>query len=164
MSAKAPRRFIFLGRPRERLNGRTRKPVRIRDCALCGESNNGRISITGYGLFRTQFGFKPSCRQKSQHHVLWRVKGNSMIDAGVDDEDLLVIDKSLPYWYGALAVCFVDGKFTLKKIKQEQDRVILMPVNRDYPPIVISKETEFMVWGIVTYVLKENIQDNKIYC
>lgn len=84
-----------------------------------------------------------------------RVKGTSMIDAGVDDGDLLVIDKSLPYRNDALAVCFVNGEFTLKKIRQKQDRIILMPANRDYQPIEVSKEMEFIVWGIVTYIVKK---------
>lgn len=84
-----------------------------------------------------------------------RVKGLSMRDAGVDDGDLLVIDKSLSYRKGALAVCFVNGEFTLKKVKLEQDRIWLLPANPDFEPIAVSAEAEFMIWGIVTYIIKQ---------
>lgn len=86
-----------------------------------------------------------------------RVKGFSMQDAGVDDEDLLIIDKSLSYRNGALAVCYVNGEFTLKRIKVEDNTVLLMPANRDYDykPIIVKEDDEFAVWGIVTYVIKK---------
>ncbi|HEX7713888.1 MAG TPA: translesion error-prone DNA polymerase V autoproteolytic subunit [Bacillota bacterium] len=84
-----------------------------------------------------------------------RVKGFSMKDAGVDNGDLLVIDKSLPYRNDALAVCYVDGEFTLKRIKVEGGRIILMPANKDYQPIVINEAADFAVWGIVTYIIKK---------
>jgi DNA polymerase V len=84
-----------------------------------------------------------------------RVKGFSMKDAGVDHEDLLVIDKSLQYRSGALAVCFINGEFTLKRIKVEHDKMLLMPANPDYQPILVKEEDEFAVWGIVTYIIKK---------
>jgi DNA polymerase V len=85
-----------------------------------------------------------------------RVKGTSMRDAGVDPGDLLVIDKSLRYRNGALAVCFINGEFTLKKIKRDPEgRIWLMPANPDYEPIAVPDEAELMVWGIVTYVIKQ---------
>ncbi len=84
-----------------------------------------------------------------------RVKGQSMIDAGVDDGDLLVIDKSLVYKKDALAVCFIDGDFTLKRITTDGDQIILMPANKDYAPILVPKDADFAVWGIVTYIIKK---------
>lgn len=83
-----------------------------------------------------------------------RVKGVSMKDAGVDPGDLLVIDKSLAYRNNALAVCFLDGEFTLKRIKTEGDTLLLMPANPDYQPIVVKEDADFAVWGIVTYIIK----------
>ncbi|NLY75861.1 MAG: translesion error-prone DNA polymerase V autoproteolytic subunit [Firmicutes bacterium] len=84
-----------------------------------------------------------------------RVKGASMRDAGVDDGDLLVIDKSLAYRNNALAVCFLNGEFTLKRIKREGDTLFLMPANPDYQPIVVKEDADFAVWGIVTYIIKK---------
>lgn len=84
-----------------------------------------------------------------------RVKGSSMKDAGVDPGDLLVIDKSLSYRNNALAVCFLNGEFTLKRIKIEGDTLLLMPANPDYQPIVVKDGADFAVWGIVTYIIKK---------
>jgi DNA polymerase V len=84
-----------------------------------------------------------------------RVKGVSMKDAGVDNGDLLMIDKSLDYRKDALAVCFVNGEFTLKKISTKGDQIILMPVNQNYQSMVINDDPDFMIWGIVTYIIKK---------
>lgn len=84
-----------------------------------------------------------------------RVSGFSMKDAGIDHGDLLVIDKSLKYKKGALAVCFINGEFTLKRIKISHDKIILMPANPDYEPIVVSEDADFKIWGIVTHVIKK---------
>ena len=84
-----------------------------------------------------------------------RVKGVSMKDAGVDNGDLLVIDKSLSYRNNALAVCYIDGEFTLKRIKVEGNTLLLMPANKDYEPILVKEDANFILWGIVTYVIKK---------
>ena len=82
---------------------------------------------------------------------LARVQGDSMKDAGVYDGDLLVIDKSLPPFDGAMAVCYVDGEFTLKFIKINKNGVWLVPANETYHPIRITGQNNFLIWGIVTY-------------
>ncbi len=83
-----------------------------------------------------------------------RVSGDSMQDVGISDGDLLVIDKSLEAKNGKIAVCFIDGEFTLKKIKIEKDFCWLIPANKNYKPIKVTAENDFLVWGIVTYVIK----------
>lgn len=83
-----------------------------------------------------------------------RVVGDSMIDAGVDEGDILVIDKSLEPQEGDMAVCFVDGEFTLKYLRFHPGGLILQPANDRYPSIEVGEDTDFKVWGIVTYVIK----------
>jgi DNA polymerase V len=83
-----------------------------------------------------------------------RVKGNSMEDAGISDGDLLVIDKSLEPKDGKIAVCFIDGEFTVKRIKIIDNACWLMPANAAYKPIKIENENNFIVWGIVVHVIK----------
>lgn len=83
-----------------------------------------------------------------------RVRGNSMTEAGIADGDLLVIDKSLRPEDGKVAVCFIDGEFTVKRIRIDRDACWLMPANPDYAPIEVNRENHFLVWGIVTYVIK----------
>ncbi|MCF2443241.1 translesion error-prone DNA polymerase V autoproteolytic subunit [Dyadobacter sp. CY345] len=85
---------------------------------------------------------------------LGRVKGNSMIDAGIDDGDILIVDKSLPYKDNCIAVCFIDQEFTVKRILLEKDVLWLLPANEKYPPIKVTSESEFIIWGIVTYIIK----------
>ena len=83
-----------------------------------------------------------------------RVVGDSMIDAGVDEGDILVIDKSLEPQEGDMAVCFVDGEFTLKYLRFHQGGLTLQPANDRYPSIEVGEDADFKVWGIVTYVIK----------
>lgn len=85
-----------------------------------------------------------------------RVVGNSMSGEGIDDGDILVIDKSLELIDGDLAVCFINGEFTVKRVKLEKDFAWLVPSNPDYQPIKVTKDDEFTIWGIVTYTVKKN--------
>lgn len=84
-----------------------------------------------------------------------KVKGQSMIDAGLDDDDLLVIDRSLEPANNKIAVCFLDGEFTVKRLRVEKNEVWLQPENTNYPIIHITEENDFMIWGIVTSVIKK---------
>lgn len=83
-----------------------------------------------------------------------RVSGNSMCDCGIDDGDLLIIDKSLTPREGSVAVCFVDGEFTLKRISLRSDGIWLVPANPQYPELHVTDGSNFQVWGIVSYVVK----------
>ena len=83
-----------------------------------------------------------------------RVDGQSMIGAGLDDGDLLVIDRSLEPQDGKIAVCLIDGDFTVKRLKVEKNCIWLMAENKRYKPILVTEENELMIWGIVTHVLK----------
>ena len=84
-----------------------------------------------------------------------RVSGDSMIGAGLDDGDLLVIDRSLNPENGKIAVCFIDGEFTVKRIKKEKSKFYLIPENKKYKPIELKEENELIIWGIVSYVIKK---------
>jgi DNA polymerase V len=83
-----------------------------------------------------------------------RVKGDSMQDEGIESGDILLIDRSITATSGSLAVCIIDGEFTLKRVVKRGNRVTLMPANRDYSQIEITEENEFAVWGVVLYVIK----------
>lgn len=83
-----------------------------------------------------------------------RVKGHSLKKAGINEGDLLVIDRSLEPENGKIAVCYIDGEFTAKRIKKTKDELWLMPENDDYEPIKIEEENTLIFWGIVTHVIK----------
>ncbi len=84
-----------------------------------------------------------------------RVSGDSMQGAGLEDGDLLVIDKSQAAGDGKIAVCFIDGEFTVNRLKVEKDCVYLMPENPKYQPIKVTEDQQLQIWGIVTYVVKK---------
>ncbi|KGO90400.1 LexA family protein [Flavobacterium suncheonense] len=83
-----------------------------------------------------------------------KASGNSMIGAGIDDGDILVIDRSLEPAHNKIAVCFIDGEFTVKRIQIEKDCVYLVPENNTYEPIKVTEDNDLLIWGIVTHVLK----------
>ena len=84
-----------------------------------------------------------------------KVKGQSMINAGLDDNDLLVIDRSLEPVNNKIAVCLIDGEFTVKRLRVEKNEVWLQPENPDYPIIKVTDDNDFIIWGIVTNVIKK---------
>ena len=83
-----------------------------------------------------------------------KASGNSKIRKEIDDGDILVIDRSLEPQNNKIAICFIDGEFTVKRIKIEDENVFLMPENKNYKAIQIAEENNLIIWGIVTYVIK----------
>lgn len=84
-----------------------------------------------------------------------KVKGNSMIDAGIEDKDVLIVDRSIEPQDNKIAICYIDGEFTVKRIKLQKDCLYLMPENSNYTPIKVTEENQLIIWGIVTYVIKK---------
>ncbi|MBP6634991.1 MAG: translesion error-prone DNA polymerase V autoproteolytic subunit [Paludibacter sp.] len=83
-----------------------------------------------------------------------RAKGDSMKDAGIFDGDLLIVDKSIDPADGKIAICYVNGEFTVKRIKKDKDEVWLIPANTAYQPIKMEEGSSLTIWGIVTHVIK----------
>lgn len=83
-----------------------------------------------------------------------RVSGLSMIDEGINDGDLIVIDKSIEPYDGCLAVCHIDGEFTMKRLRKHKDHALLMPANKEFKPIKVTADNDFCIWGVVTYLIK----------
>lgn len=83
-----------------------------------------------------------------------RAKGDSMKDAGIFDGDLLIVDKSIDPADGKIAICFINGEFTVKRIKKEKDELWLIPANTAYQPIKMEEGSSLIIWGIVTHVIK----------
>lgn len=83
-----------------------------------------------------------------------KVKGHSMKNVGIFDGDLLVIDKSLEPQDGRIAICQIDGEFTIKRIKKEENVFWLIAENEDYKPIKVTPENDFVIWGIVINSIK----------
>ena len=84
-----------------------------------------------------------------------RVSGNSMENAGLSDRDLIVIDRSINPESGKIAVCLLNGEFTVKRIIKKLNKLYLKPENTNYKDIQIDEDEDFVVWGIVTFVIKK---------
>ena len=84
----------------------------------------------------------------------FRIGGTSMVDAEMDEGDIVIVDRSIEPYNGCSAVCFIDGEFTLKRIQRHKDHIELIAANPNFKPIRIDANSEFQVWGVVTYVIK----------
>lgn len=82
-----------------------------------------------------------------------RVLGDSMINAGINSNDILIVDRALSVSNNKIAVVRINNEFTVKRIRFEQDKIFLMAENDNYKPIEINNEMDFEIWGIVTYVI-----------
>lgn len=90
-----------------------------------------------------------------------RVVGDSMKDAGINEGDILVIDKSLEPKDGDIIVAFVNGEFTLKylDLAHKKDGYIeLVPANEKFPVIKVDVNDEFTVWGVVAWTIKKPVR------
>ena len=83
-----------------------------------------------------------------------RVIGDSMVDAGINEGDLLIIDRSLNPHDGNIAVCFIDVDFTVKRLSVRADGIYLTPANASFPELKVSEDSNFQVWGIVSHIIK----------
>ena len=84
-----------------------------------------------------------------------RVIGNSMVDAGINEGDLLIIDRSLSPQDGKIAVCFIDGDFTVKRLSVRDDGIYLTPANAAFPELKVHEDSNFQVWGVVSHIIKK---------
>ena len=84
-----------------------------------------------------------------------RVSGESMVNAGLEDGDLIVIDRSLEPTNNKIAVCFIDGEFTVKRLQVKKNKIWLNPENTNYKAIEVKEDNELIIWGIVTNVIKK---------
>jgi DNA polymerase V len=79
-----------------------------------------------------------------------RVNGDSMINAGIHDNDILVVDRSVKPSHGKVIIAVLDGQMTVKRLYKRSGKVILMPENDLYKSIEINDDTNMEIWGVVT--------------
>ena len=85
-----------------------------------------------------------------------KVAGDSLTDAGISDMDLAIIDRALEAQNGDYVAAYVDGEYTLKQFRLDEANhcAWLIPANEKYNPILVTEENEFLIWGVVTSVIK----------
>lgn len=82
-----------------------------------------------------------------------RVEGDSMLGAGIHSGDILVVDRSIKASDGKVIIAVLEGELTVKRFKRKNNRILLLPENKDYDPIEVTPEQNFEVWGVVTNVI-----------
>lgn len=85
-----------------------------------------------------------------------RVSGHSMTGAGIHDNDIMVVDRSLKPVHGKIVVAILDGDFTVKRLFRDggaDGHLALLPENSDYPRIDIQEGQELEIWGVATFVI-----------
>lgn len=88
----------------------------------------------------------------------FRVDGVSMVDADMDEGDILIVDRVVEPYNGCKAVCFIDGEYTVKKVELHDGGAVLLPCNENntkYKPIPVGPDNSFLIWGIVTWIIKK---------
>lgn len=82
-----------------------------------------------------------------------RVEGDSMKGAGIHTGDILVVDRALKAVSGKIIVAIINGEFTVKRLLISNGKMVLQPENENYSSITIAEDSDFQVWGVVTYVI-----------
>ena len=80
-----------------------------------------------------------------------RVKGESMINAGIKDKDLIIVDKSLIAKPGDIVIAMIDGEFTIKRLSIKNDELYLKAENNNYPDFRFKNHIDVQIWGVVIY-------------
>ena len=91
--------------------------------------------------------------KNKDYTFIGRVEGISMIDSGLNDGDLVIIDRSLDPRDKDAVLVYIDGEFTMKHISVDKDTetVWLIPANEEFPRIQVTSDSDFRIWGVVTY-------------
>ena len=80
-----------------------------------------------------------------------RVKGESMINAGIKDKDLIIVDKSLTARPGNIIIAMMDGEFTIKRLSIKNNELYLKAENHNYPDFRFKNHIDVQIWGVVIY-------------
>tara|TARA_B100000965_G_scaffold135205_1_gene112552 strand:+ start:2480 stop:2881 length:402 start_codon:yes stop_codon:yes gene_type:complete len=80
-----------------------------------------------------------------------RVKGDSMINSGIHDKDLIIVDKSLTPKPGNVVIAMIDGEFTVKRFSMKNNQLYLKAENQNYPDFNFEDHNDIQIWGVVIY-------------
>jgi DNA polymerase V len=81
--------------------------------------------------------------------------GDSMLDAGIQSGDMLIVDRSLEATHGKIVIAAINDELTVKRLSCQDGRVQLLPENAKYQPINITHEQDLVIWGVVTHVIHQ---------
>ncbi len=82
-----------------------------------------------------------------------QVEGSSMIEAGINHGDLLLVDRAIEPTDGCIVIAILDDEFTVKRLRKNQEGCFLLPANPAYAPIRLQDDMTLQIWGVVSYVI-----------
>ena len=85
----------------------------------------------------------------------FKASGNSMVNAFIPNNAILVVDKSIKPVNGHIIVGVLDGEFVVYRLIKNDYKTVLRPENSKCKEIEITKGTDFTVWGVVTYIITD---------
>tara|TARA_B100000959_G_C14898801_1_gene589958 strand:- start:496 stop:924 length:429 start_codon:yes stop_codon:yes gene_type:complete len=81
------------------------------------------------------------------------VKGDSMINDGIYNGDIMIVDRAISPKSKDVVIAAIDGEFTVKRIHKKNNKIYLQPSNKNYKTICITNEMDFQIWGVVTHTI-----------
>lgn len=90
---------------------------------------------------------------KTTYYV--KATGYSMIEAGIFNKDILVVDSALEAKHGSIIIALLNGEFMIRRLHKDDEQLTLVPANPDYSGITITKEMSFLIQGVVTSVIHQ---------
>jgi DNA polymerase V len=153
------------GRPKSRATKPLRVPVSLLDDVIALIEGDG-FGLPLYGV-KVEAGFPSIADDHIERHLdlhkylvkqpaatfLLRAAGESMIEAGIYPNDLLVVDRSVVATSGKIVIAAVDGDFTVKQLLKKDGKILLMPANPKFNPIDITGNENASIWGVVMHVI-----------
>lgn len=97
------------------------------------------------------------CIENPTSTFFLKVSGDSMIEAGIFPDDLLIVDKSLEPKHNKIVIAVLDGELTVKRLSISGGKVQLLPENKKYKPIEVPELSELNIWGVVTNVIHKAV-------
>lgn len=85
-----------------------------------------------------------------------KASGDSMINVGIADKDLLIVDRSLEATHGKIVIAAVNGELTVKRLSLIGEQVQLLPENDKYAPIIITEDLDLVIWGVVIHNIRSS--------
>jgi DNA polymerase V len=79
--------------------------------------------------------------------------GESMVGAGINSGDMLVVDRKIPATDGSIVIASINGEFTVKHLKYKNDQPLLLPENPDFEPIAVCEGDDVQIFGVVTHTI-----------
>jgi DNA polymerase V len=122
------------------------------------QQEENKVTATGFGAVADQhmdrgIDLNEQLIRNKAATCFFRMKGDAMQDAGIFDNDLLVVDRSLKLVEGKVIVAILNGELLVRRFHKNFSSAFLVPENNRYKPINLAEFSDFNVWGVVTYVI-----------